>query len=239
MQRLGLLFSCGANQICLCSGCRLKTDLLYLPNFFGSPHWFNEAYSYQSECLYLSAAFVNWVYQYLILSWKAINWKWGPQLVLNNDSLIGMFSSSSQIEGTVCRTFPILISPPSGTLIKGGSGYVTCMWWYVTIHSNIGFLILQLGTSRNVWQLYCKINNHWKTHTLDQLLHKLMLRCLFLHRLTTHARKTFTGSSTDKITQVCCSRESFTHIAFQIHTDWCSITYSNLELWGICGLSII
>jgi len=53
-----------------------------------------------------------------------------------------MFSSSSQIEGTVCGTFPILISPLSGTLIKGGSGYVT-------IHSNIGFLILQLGTSRN------------------------------------------------------------------------------------------
>jgi hypothetical protein len=35
-----------------------------------------------------------------------------------------------------------------------------------------------------LWQLYCKINNRWKTHTLDQILHTLKRQCLFLHRFT-------------------------------------------------------
>ena len=40
-----------------------------------------------------------------------------------------------------------------------------------------------------IWQLYCKINNRWKTHTLDRNLHTSRQRGLFLHRLTTQATK--------------------------------------------------
>jgi len=73
---------------------------------------------------------------YSIWVLKAINRKWGPQQwFINCNTLIFIPSWKYSVQNFSNTHFSAFRN-----FNKTGSGYVTCMWWYVTIHSNMGGL---------------------------------------------------------------------------------------------------